>query len=204
VPSDCVPVSCDKFNGTNAECNCDAAVKFNCASVRKSPGLSAGFRVRFSEYWLLPVACNKVDSTSGETAWMFKFVRLVPGPDKTAVMFVKARPLCSVIGTKLVLPASTLVDPRPRKNSDDDARTMTVNCCVALKDGVPLSLTMTEMMFVLGAWLGPGRHWKMPATGSIVALAGAPAPSEKVSVRAGTVSSVAELVKINRSPSVIV
>lgn len=51
--------------------------------------------------------------------------------------------------------------------------TITLNVCAALIGGVPLSVTITVIEFVLGPWASVGVHEKIPLDAPIDAPAGA-------------------------------
>src|SRR5436853_355967 len=82
------------------------------------------------------------------------------------------------------------------------SRTKTVNDWVALKGGEPLSVTLIEIVLVPGPCASVGVHANTPVRGLIVALVGAPGSSEKVS--ASPFASVAVLVKVSVTSSVLV
>src|SRR5262245_19357452 len=81
--------------------------------------------------------------------------------------------------------------------------TMIANVLVALKFGVPLSVTLTVNRLVLSACDTSGRDAKMPLDGPSVALVG-PVNRLNVSVWAGTSGSVATLVTVTMTPTLIV
>src|ERR1035441_10330828 len=175
-----------------AECVCGGARNPSCARIRRLPGLKAGFKTRLMEYMFVPSGCSSVEKTSGDAPSKVKLVKLEPGACTIAVMFVNGSELCNTTGTEAFRPTSTLVEPRLSTNSNLTGPTTTLNCCVALNGGTPLSVTITEMIFVLGAWAALGRHWNTPVAGSIIALVGAPAPSENTSGLGGRLLSRSE------------
>src|SRR6266702_965466 len=73
--------------------------------------------------------------------------------------------------------------------------TMTVIVSAPLSGGTPLSVTRMVIEFVLGPWVSLGVQLKRPVAGSMLAPAGAPGSSEKVSVLAGMSASLAVTVK---------
>src|SRR5262249_31339106 len=75
---------------------------------------------------------------------------------------------------------------------------------VAHIEGVPSSLTLTKIRFVLGPWASVGVQVKIPFVGSIAAPAGALVPRLKVRVFAGMSESLARFVITSKSPSTIV
>src|SRR5262249_44258205 len=81
--------------------------------------------------------------------------------------------------------------------------TMTLKFCVALRFGVPLSVTTTLNGFVVLAWVTDGRQVRMPLVALMVALVGA-SGKLKVSVCAGTSASVAWLVMDRFTPALMV
>ena len=79
--------------------------------------------------------------------------------------------------------------------------TITVKFCVALRGGVPLSVTTTLRMLV-PSWLESGDQANAPVAESTVALVGTPDPSAKASVSGGLSGSLAVLVKDKVVPTV--
>src|SRR5690349_4847099 len=75
--------------------------------------------------------------------------------------------------------------------------TITVNACVALRGGTPLSVTRTVMVFVVRASTTSGIQVKRPLTGLMFAATGAPASRLNVSTFVGMSGSVARFVTIN-------
>src|SRR5262245_49658050 len=65
----------------------------------------------------------------------------------------------------------------------------------------PLSATLTLIRFVLGACPAVGVQVNTPVLGSMLVPAGAPGPSENVSVLAGRSESVAVTATLNAFPS---
>jgi hypothetical protein len=82
-------------------------------------------------------------------------------------------------------------------------RTVTVNGCVALIGGEPLSVTRTVMLLTLGACAGLGVQVNTPAP-VMFAPSGAPVSRLKVSVCAGKSASLALFVKVKVWPRVTV
>ena len=82
--------------------------------------------------------------------------------------------------------------------------TTTVKLWLALRLGVPSSVTTTLMTFVLGPWASEGVQLKMPLVGFMKAPAGTLVPRLKVNVCAGTSKSAAELVNTRAVVSTIV
>src|SRR5258705_13947371 len=74
--------------------------------------------------------------------------------------------------------------------------TMIVTPCVALALGMPLSVTRTTMLFVLGPCDSSGVQVKNPLTGSILAPAGAPGSRLKLKLWTGRSESEAVAVKL--------
>src|SRR5882672_1330616 len=85
-----------------------------------------------------------------------------------------------------------------------DSRTLTVKLWVALRLGVPSSVTRTVMILVLGLCSAEGDQVNKPFAGSMAAPAGALVPRLKVRVLAGRSTSLAELVTINSTPATTV
>src|SRR5438445_8427253 len=77
---------------------------------------------------------------------------------------------------------------------------MTENVCVALRDGVPSSLTITLSVLV-PSWRASGTQEKAPVAVSKVALVGASGPKLKASASGGLSGSVAVLVKESVEPT---
>src|SRR5205809_9922 len=81
------------------------------------------------------------------------------------------------------------------------SNTTTVNVCVALNGGEPLSVTRTAITFVPGPCPSVGVQTKTPLVGLMNAFVGAPALRLNVSTFAGRSASTAVLVKLNIVPS---
>ncbi len=81
--------------------------------------------------------------------------------------------------------------------------TVTWKLCIALRLGVPLSVTITVNRLVVSAWVTSGRQMKTPLLVSIVALVG-PVVRLKANVWGGTSGSAAVLVMTSMTPTLIV
>ena len=79
--------------------------------------------------------------------------------------------------------------------------TWIANVRLALSTGVPLSVTRTVTLKSAGPCASDGTQLNTPVAALIVAPAGAPASSEKLSVLAGTSESVAVAVSWSSAPS---
>src|SRR5688572_33417461 len=79
--------------------------------------------------------------------------------------------------------------------------TVTLKVCVALKGGLPLSLTRTLKLNEFPPCASLGTQPKAPVFELMIAPAGAPDRSVHVSVCAGMLLSVAVAVKASTSPS---
>src|SRR5437899_3017108 len=81
---------------------------------------------------------------------------------------------------------------------------MTLNDCVALRLGEPLSVTTSVKVLVVPLSAGPVCQVMRPTDGAINAPGGAPGNRLQASVCAGTSASVALGVSANSAPSVTV
>src|SRR5881396_1786772 len=81
--------------------------------------------------------------------------------------------------------------------------TTTVKLLVALSAGVPLSVTLTVIVFVLGPWVSVGVHVSTPVVGLTLTPDG-PLTNAKVSVLAGRSPSLAVFVTTSALNSLIV
>ena len=82
--------------------------------------------------------------------------------------------------------------------------TTTVKLFVSLKLGTPLSVARTVITFVPGPCVSLGVQVNWPVLGLMLAPVGAPGSRLYVIVLAGTSASVAEALKVNGVPSLIV
>src|ERR1017187_3595236 len=78
-----------------------------------------------------------------------------------------------------------------------------LKACVALKLGVPLSVTMNKRLLVVPAWMAAGRQVKRPLVELMAALVGA-LSRLNASVWYGRAGSVAELVTVRVTPALTV
>src|SRR5213596_2213144 len=81
--------------------------------------------------------------------------------------------------------------------------TSTVKLLVALSAGVPLSVTLTVIVFVLGPWVSVGVQVSTPVVG-LRAMPDGPLTSAKVNVLAGRSVSLAVIVTTSALSSLIV
>src|SRR5258706_2274353 len=85
-----------------------------------------------------------------------------------------------------------------------DSITVTVKVCVALREGEPLSVTMTPIRLVVPPCVSDGVQPNTPLVELTEAPAGAPESRLNVSDCAGISGSLAVLVKVSSTPSVTV
>jgi hypothetical protein len=107
-----------------------------------------------------------------------------------------------VFWSVLTIASVSSLNVPPREGADSSASveawsTTTLKLLVADICGVPLSVTMTERVLVLGACAAEGVQLKRPPL-VMLALVGAPAPRLKVRVWGGWSVSAALAVKVSR------
>src|SRR5262245_47354251 len=100
-----------------------------------------------------PAGVRLASITSEFKGRMPRFVTSEEEGLSNKVILVIGRLEARMSGTLLLSPPTTLVEPIERLKSLSVSRTMTLKYWVALKDGVPLSVTTSVKTFVLGPWV---------------------------------------------------